>query len=73
MKYDYGQAVICKLLPVGGIDTTKLCSVVAITPVETADQAKIFGYPPGTVLYTVEFGDGTDRLVSEDDLGEAQG
>jgi len=42
--------------------------VVGITPVEREEQEKAFKYPIGTILYTVEFGDGTDTLVSESDL-----
>jgi hypothetical protein len=68
MKFDYGQQVIYKPLGSTNVGATKLCSVVAITPVETLDQAKAFGYPQGTVMYTVEFGDGTDEFVPEDDL-----
>jgi len=47
---------------------TKPCSVVAITPIEDAKQVEIFGHPLGTIMYTVEFADGTDKLVSESDL-----
>jgi hypothetical protein len=68
MKFDYGQQVIYKPLASTDIGTTKLCSVVAITPVDTSDQAEAFGYPQGTVMYTVEFGDGTDQFVPEGDL-----
>jgi hypothetical protein len=44
------------------------CAVVAITTVDSLKQAEVFGYPRGTVVYTVEFGDGTDKTVSEDEL-----
>jgi hypothetical protein len=46
----------------------KPCAVVGITPIETLEQVELFGYPMGTVMYTVEFGDGTDKLVMESDL-----
>jgi hypothetical protein len=70
LKYDYGQEVICRLSTEEGTATTKPCSVVAITPIETAKQAEVFGHPLGTVMYTVEFADGSDKLVSESDLTE---
>jgi hypothetical protein len=46
----------------------KRCAVVGISPVENDEQARHFQRPIGTVLYTVEFGDGTDELVPEADL-----
>jgi hypothetical protein len=68
MKYEYGEEVLYTFA-VGGIVTRKRCCVVAITPVETAKQAEVFGYSVGTIMYTVEFGDGSDKLVPEGDLG----
>lgn len=38
--------------------------VVSITVVE-GRQSEVFGFPPGTVLYTVEFPDGSDALIPE--------
>lgn len=72
MKYDYGQAVICALSTAEGIVTMKPCSVVAITPIENSEQVEQFGYSIGTVMYTVEFGDGSDTFVAEQDLSEFQ-
>ena len=68
MKYDYGQEVIYNCSDDKGMATTMRCAIVGITPVETIEQAKAFGYPRGTILYTIEFGDGTDKLVSENEL-----
>jgi len=73
MKYDYGQAVLCKLATEDGIVMTRPGSVVSITSVNTAEQAEAFGYPLGTVVYTVEFGDGSDKSVSEGDLDDFPG
>jgi hypothetical protein len=42
--------------------------VAGITAVETPNQAEHFGWPQGTVLYTVEYADGTDNLVPEKEL-----
>jgi len=66
MKFDYGQGVLYN--PTTESGTTKPASVVGITPVETDKQVENFGYPRGTVLYLIEFGDGTDKLVPESDL-----
>ena len=68
MKFDYGQEVLYKRPSEDGIVVTRCC-IVGITPVETAKQSKLFGHPQGTVMYTIEFEDGTDRLVPEDELG----
>lgn len=43
-------------------------SVVGVTPVESAEQAVLFGFPVGTTLYTVEFADGSDALLAEPSL-----
>lgn len=67
MKYDYGQPVLYRA-STNALMVTTPCSVVAITTVETPKQAEVFGYPLGTVVYTVEFGDGTDQTVSEAEL-----
>lgn len=58
MKFDYGDSVQLT-------GTLKPCEVVGITAVENARQAEVFNVPIGTVLYTVEFADGSDALVPE--------
>jgi len=68
MKFDYGDEVIFKETGPNGTYIDRVCIVVGITPVETENQVPVFGYPLGTVLYTVEFGDGSDRFVPEDAL-----
>jgi hypothetical protein len=68
MKYDYGDAVVLRTPDDSGNMTERNCVVVSITPVETEPQAKHFDRPIGTVMYTVEFGDGSDAFVSETDL-----
>jgi hypothetical protein len=68
MKFDYGDEVVVSTKDDGGNAVEKKCCVVGITPVEREEQEKVFKYPLGTVLYTVEFGDCTDTLVPESDL-----
>jgi hypothetical protein len=68
-KYDYGQEVLYASTDENGAATTTPCAVVGIMPVETLEQAESLGHPCGSVLYTVEFGDGPDKLVSESELG----
>jgi hypothetical protein len=68
MKFDYGDAVVLRTEDDAGNAAEKKCVIVSITPVEREEQAKLFKYPIGTVLYTVEFGDGTDAFVPEADL-----
>ena len=61
MQFDYGD-----LVRVDAADQShaeKSGSIVGITPVETDEQALHFASPKGTVLYTVEFGDGSDALI----------
>jgi len=68
VKYDYGEEVLYNCSDDDGMATTIPCAIVGITPVETIEQAKAFGYPRGSILYTIEFGDGADKLVSENEL-----
>ena len=72
-KYDYGDEVTYKHLDENGRLVSDPCVVVGITTVETDPQSRHFGYPVGTVLYTVEFGDGADTLVAEGKLELASG
>ena len=71
MKFDYGQVVRYALPSETGVVVTKLGCIVAIIPVETADQAETFGFPIGTVIYQVEFEDVGDLLIPERDLDES--
>ncbi len=68
MKFDYGQAVGYKTVSETGVVMIKIASVVSITLVGTTDQAEAFGFPIGTVMYQIEFGDGSDILVPEQEL-----
>jgi len=68
MKFDYGDEVVFRTKDDAGSEADKSCSVVGITPIEREEQAEYFKRPVGSVLYTVEFGDGSDALVSESDL-----
>jgi hypothetical protein len=68
MKFDYGDEVVLRTKDGARGAVERLCAVVGITPIESERQAAHFGCPIGSVLYTVEFDDGTDTLVSEDDL-----
>ena len=72
-KYDYGDEVTYKHLDENGRLVSDVCAVVGITTVETDPQSQHFGYQVGTVLYTVEFGDGSDKLVAEKELELASG
>ena len=71
MRFDYGDEVMVRTKDDAGAVPEKRAWVVSITPVESEEQASHFNRPIGTVLYTVEFGDGTDVLVSEEDLRPA--
>ena len=68
MKFGYGDAVIAEQAQADGNISNRPCSVVAITPIKTEDEARTFGSPIGTILYTVEFPDGTDATLPEDVL-----
>src|SRR6266849_3371846 len=54
MKFDYGHEVMLRTKNDRGDAIEKKCFVVGITPVENEEQERVFGYPRGTVLYTVE-------------------
>ena len=73
MKFDYGDEVVVRTEDGNGSVAEKRCAIVGITLVESEEQATHFRHPVGTVLYTVEFGDGTDALISEGDLRPVNG
>lgn len=68
MKFDYGDQVLAKTKDDHGNLVEKEAVVVSITTLETQEQTRYFERPLGTVLYTVEFGDGTDALIAQEDL-----
>jgi hypothetical protein len=68
MKYDYGEDVIFRSMNGDGTSIDRLGTVVGITEVQSTKQADVLGFAVGTTLYTVEFGDGSDRLVPENQL-----
>jgi hypothetical protein len=68
MNFDYGDRAIAKTKDDTGRVTEQKCVIVGITPIDSEEQAKHFNCPVRTLVYTVEFGDGTDALVLEADL-----
>ena len=68
MKYDYGDDVIIKSRDRTGSVLVKPATVVGITAVDTEEQSRALNFPVGSVLYTVEFGDGSDAFVPEEQL-----
>ena len=68
MKYDYGDDVILKTRDRAGSVLARPCAVVGITSVDTEQQSRVLNSPVGSVLYTVEFGDGSDACVPEEQL-----
>ncbi len=68
MNFDYGDQAIAKTKDDTGRVTEQKCVIVGITPVDSEEKAKHFKCAVGTLVYTVEFGDGTDALVLEADL-----
>ena len=68
MTFDYGDVVTVKTRDNGGKIAERKGVVVAFNEIKTKAQAEATNFPIGTVLYTVEFGDGTDSQVSEGDL-----
>jgi len=68
MKFDFGDEVLASETDQDGVVSTSVGSIVSITAVTTDSESKVFGYPIGTVLYGVEFADGSDRLLPEEFL-----
>ncbi len=68
MKYDYGDDVIFKTRDQSGNEVAKPCTIVGITSVETKERSRSLNSPLGSVLYTVEFGDGSDAFLPEEQL-----
>ena len=65
-KFTYGDAV--QLKPQHAGEKPVYACIVGITPIETDAQAEHFKAPVGTVFYLIEFGDGSDALVQEEQL-----
>ncbi len=68
MKWTYGDSVQTTVEDGNGGFVVKPGEVVAFTVVERVEQSVRFGFPLGTVLYTVELGDGSDALIPESAL-----
>src|SRR5690242_14450005 len=68
MKYSHGDEILVTALDDSGHAVKKYAVIVAITPVENDEQARQFKVSVGTILYTVEFNDGSDALLAEDQL-----
>jgi len=68
MKWTYGDSVLTALADDSGKLVMKPCEVVGITVVENVAQSEMLGLAPGTILYTVEFPDGSDALIPEEAL-----
>lgn len=62
-KFDYGDSVLLEQPGDTGRSVSEPCAVVGITVL-----AHDVSHPIGTVLCTVEFGDGSDALVPESAL-----
>jgi hypothetical protein len=68
MKWTCGDSVQSAVGDGSGGSVIKLGAVVGITVVESAQQSEVLSFPQGTVLYTVEFSDGSDTLIPESAL-----
>ena len=68
MKYDYGEEVLLETTNETGESVSTPCVVVAITEVDNEELSRAVNFPIGTILYTVEFEDGSDALVPESSL-----
>lgn len=68
MRFDFGDEVVLAHTGKTGRRAREPCAVVGITSVDNDALASAMNYPLGTILYTVEFGDGSDALVPEGDL-----
>jgi len=68
VKFDYGDAVVVTGDVGSKPHAGRACAVVSITPIDTDTQSQIHGYPIGTTMYTVEFGDGKDAIFPEEHL-----
>lgn len=63
--FTWGDTVLIKSTAPAEYRPNEIGDVVGITTVEKESQVAVFGEVIGTVLYTVEFGDGTDVLVPD--------
>ena len=66
MKFDYSDEVTVATRAQSGETKKRRGAIVGITSVETAEPARDFGFPVGSTLYAVEFGDGSDELVPKE-------
>ena len=68
MKWTWGDEAIVERDYGSGLRKSEPCAVVGITPVDDDKLSEAVGFPVGTVLYIVEFSDGSDAVVPEDAL-----
>jgi hypothetical protein len=65
MKFDYGDTVVVTEAEENGPRCGQPCAVVGMTLIETEAQARVFGHPVGTTMYTVECEGKPDAEVPE--------
>ncbi|MCC5832533.1 MAG: hypothetical protein JJU12_05775 [Chlamydiales bacterium] len=63
--YQLGNTVKVKKDAPEQFRPAEVCSVGGIFEITTNDESQIFGYPPNTILYTVEFPDGSSIDLPE--------
>jgi hypothetical protein len=71
MEFTYGDEVLIKRKYVGGTVVERSGVVVGMTTIQTDVQAQHFNRPVSTTVYTGEFGDGSDALISGGELRPA--
>jgi hypothetical protein len=67
-EIELGDEVVLVHAGKTGRPALEQCAVVGITPVDSQVLASAVNYPLWTILYTVEFADGSDALVPGKDL-----
>jgi hypothetical protein len=65
MKWGYGDEVSVMAPDESGALERRPCVVVGITTVNNSALSNAVGWPVGTILYSVEFSDGSDTLIPE--------
>ena len=65
-RYDYGQTVRVSAHAPGAFRPGQLVAVVGMHRIERDDHALQMGHPVGTVLYTIEYDDGSSVQIPEE-------
>ena len=71
-EFTWGETIRIRPTAPEHLRPGELAEVCGMWTVETEANASVRGYPIGTTIYTIEFGDGTSAEIAEQHLEKHQ-